>query len=117
MINPVAARLIDLLTLHKDCHSLLFTGHSAGGTIASLLYAHMLASSVKSELISLRKSFNRIHCLTFGAPPVSLYPLTTTEDMGLFISIIIEGDPVPRADSKYVQSLAALLLLPKPNGY
>lgn len=52
MIKPVATRLRSLLQedpSRSSC-SLLMTGHSAGGAIASLLYAHMLAEQAGSEL-------------------------------------------------------------------
>ena len=52
MVRPVAARLRTLLEedpARSTC-SLLMTGHSAGGAVASLLYAHMLAEGVSSEL-------------------------------------------------------------------
>ena len=52
MKQPVAARLRALLEedpSRSNC-SLLITGHSAGGAVASLLYAHMLAEGIKSEL-------------------------------------------------------------------
>ena len=55
MIKPVAARLRSLLQddpSHATC-SLVMTGHSAGGAVASLLYSHMLAEVVKSELNTL----------------------------------------------------------------
>lgn len=54
MIQPVAARLRSLLEENpsRSGFSLLITGHSAGGAIASLLYAHMLAE-VSSELNTL----------------------------------------------------------------
>lgn len=52
MVKPVAARLRSLLEENpsRSSFSLLITGHSAGGAVASLLYAHMLAEDVKSEL-------------------------------------------------------------------
>ena len=56
MIRPVAARLRALLEedpSRSSC-SLLITGHSAGGAVASLLYAHMLAETATSELNILR---------------------------------------------------------------
>ena len=52
MIKPVAARLRSLLEedpSRSSC-SLIMTGHSAGGAVASLLFAHMLAEGVRSEL-------------------------------------------------------------------
>ena len=52
MIKPVAARLRFLLEEDpsRASSSLLMTGHSAGGAIACLLYAHLFAEEVRSEL-------------------------------------------------------------------
>lgn len=52
MIRPVAARLRSLIEedpSRASC-SLILTGHSAGGAVASLLYSHMMAEVVRSEL-------------------------------------------------------------------
>lgn len=120
MIKPVAARLRSLLAENpaRSTCSLLMTGHSAGGAVASLLYAHMLAEQVKSELNTLAGCFKRIHCLTFGTPPISLLPLTKPPTFrykkSLFMSFINEGDPVPRADKAYVRSLLNLYASPSP---
>ena len=114
MIRPVAARLRFLLEENpsRSTCSLLMTGHSAGGAIAILLYAHMLAETVSSELNLLIGCFKRIHCITFGSPPISLLPLTKPDiprhKKSLFMSFINEGDPVPRADKAYIRSLLNL---------
>jgi alpha-beta hydrolase superfamily lysophospholipase len=52
MIRPVAARLRALLEEDpgRSSCSLVLTGHSAGGAVASLLYAHMLSEGINSEL-------------------------------------------------------------------
>jgi hypothetical protein len=120
MVRPIANRLQRLLEENPDrasC-SLLITGHSAGGAVASLLYAHMLSRTVHSELTVLTECFKRVHCITFGAPPVSLLPLQKSNDdrlrKCLFHSIINEGDPVARADKAYVRSLVDLLSAPVP---
>ncbi|KAL9041082.1 MAG: hypothetical protein Q9214_004234 [Letrouitia sp. 1 TL-2023] len=119
MIQPVAARLRSLLEENpsRSGFSLLITGHSAGGAIASLLYAHMLAE-VNSELNTLTGCFKRVHCLTFGTPPISLLPLSKPPSdrhkKSLFLSFINEGDPVPRADRAYIRSLLDLYTSPAP---
>ncbi|KAL5351143.1 hypothetical protein ACLOAV_002994 [Pseudogymnoascus australis] len=122
MIKPVAARLRHLLQedpSRSRC-SLLITGHSAGGAIAALLYSHMLSSSrgADSELRALAGFFKRIHCITFGSPPISLLPLQKPQApelrKSLFLSFINEGDPVSRASIAYVQSLLNLYLTPPP---
>ncbi|KAL7624828.1 hypothetical protein AAE478_004042 [Parahypoxylon ruwenzoriense] len=122
MIAPVAARLRHLLEEdpRRCSYSLLITGHSAGGAVASLLYAHMLATSkaASSELNSLTGCFKRVHCITFGTPPISLFPLQKPNRPELkkfvFLSFMNEGDPVARADKAYVKSLLELFTSPAP---
>ncbi len=122
MVKPVSARLRNLLQedpSRSKC-SLLITGHSAGGAVAALLYSHMLATTpeAESELNILTGCFKRIHCVSFGAPPVSLLPLFTPPmpalRKSLFFSFVNEGDPVPRADKAYVRSLLDLYSSPAP---
>lgn len=139
MVKPVAARLRSLLEEDpsRASYSLLITGHSAGGAVAALLYAHMLATTraAESELNTLAGCFRRIHCVTFGTPPLSLLPLRMPDMVGgpaaeprqrvdkareewvrksLFITFLNEGDPVARAGRAYVKSLLELLAHPAP---
>lgn len=121
MIKPVAERLRVLLEenpARSNC-SLLITGHSAGGAVAALLYAHMMSTKIESELSYLTGFFKRVHCITFGAPPVSLRALQKPEDKrhhkSLFFAFINEGDPVPRADKNFVKSLLKLYASPAPS--
>lgn len=117
MVAPVAARIRQLLEEDpgRASYSLLITGHSAGGAVAALLYSHMtsIAPETESQLNVLAGCFKRIHCITFGAPPVSLLPLKKPIRpelrKSLFFSFINEGDPVARADKAYVRSLLELL--------
>ncbi|KAF2803632.1 alpha/beta-hydrolase [Mytilinidion resinicola] len=120
MIVPVAARLRTLLSENpsRSASSLLITGHSAGGAVAALLYAHMLSETVTSELTYLTGFFKRVHCITFGAPPVSLLPLQKPpgkrHSKSLFFGFVNEGDPVCRADRNVVGSLLKLYATPAP---
>lgn len=122
MVRPMASRLRQLLqeNPNRSSCSLLITGHSAGGAVASLLYAHMLATTVDSELNALTNCFKRVHCISFGAPPISLLPLQkpTTADgrlqKCLFHSFMNEGDPVVRAEKAYIKNLVDLLSRPVP---
>ncbi|KAE8409761.1 Alpha/Beta hydrolase protein [Aspergillus pseudonomiae] len=120
MAPSVAAYLRDLLTEdpNRASYSLILTGHSAGGAVASLLYCHLLSTSVSSELKHLASFFGSIHCVTFGAPPVSIRPLFPTKSPAslesMFYAFINEGDPVPRAEKSYVTSLLNLYLSPAP---
>ncbi|KAF1937221.1 alpha/beta-hydrolase [Clathrospora elynae] len=120
MVKPVAERLKVLLQenpARSNC-SLLITGHSAGGAVAALLYAHMMSTKIESELSYLTSFFKRVHCITFGAPPVSLRPLKKPEDKrhrkSLFYAFINEGDPIPRADKGVLRSLLKLYASPAP---
>lgn len=122
MVKPVATRLRHLLEENpgRAKYSLLITGHSAGGAVASLLYCHMFSSSpaADSELNALTGCFKRIHCVSFGAPPVSLLPLAKPSipllKKSIFMSFVNEGDPVARADKSYVRSLLDLYSSPAP---
>ncbi|KAF3037484.1 hypothetical protein E8E12_004445 [Didymella heteroderae] len=121
MVKPVADRLRVLIQENpsrKHC-SLLITGHSAGGAVAALLYAHMMSRSSDSELSYLTDFFKRVHCVTFGAPPISRWPLRKSENprhnKSLFYSFINEGDPVPRADKGFFKSLIKLYTTPAPS--
>lgn len=120
MVAPVAARLRSLLAEdpNRIAHSLIITGHSAGGAVGSLLFCHMLSEYVGSELTPLRRFFKRVHCVTFGAPPVSLRPLqlpswnSLSPNRSMFFAFINEGDPVPRAEKSYIVSLLDLYSSP-----
>ncbi|CAH0044265.1 unnamed protein product [Clonostachys solani] len=122
MVKPVASRLKQLLEEDpsRSKYSLLITGHSAGGAVASLLYCHMLSRSkgARTDLNQLTTSFKRVHCVTFGTPPISISPLMKPDRPDLknsvFISFINEGDPVVRADKAYVRNLLELLASPPP---
>ena len=122
MLKPVASRLRQMLkeNPHRASCSLIITGHSAGGAVASLLFSHMLSIITKSELNTLTKCFKRVHCVTFGAPPVSILPLSKPAgrerklEKYQFLSFINEGDPVTRANKAYVRSLFELYGRPAP---
>lgn len=122
MVLSVAARLQRLLMENPShsSYSLLITGHSAGGAVASLLYLHMLSEQVSSELTRLRGLFKRVHCVTFGAPPISVRPLqkpsASAYQKSIFFAFVNEGDPVPRADKSYVLSLLELYVSTAPAG-
>ncbi|KAK0830779.1 hypothetical protein LTR73_003165 [Friedmanniomyces endolithicus] len=121
MVGTVAAQLkrhIEQDPAWAGC-SLMFTGHSAGGAVASLLYMHMLSRTIDSGLTALAGVFRRVHCVTFGTPPLSLLPLRAPrnghKDKNQFLSFCNEGDLVVRADWAYIKSLAKLIAAPAPH--
>ncbi|KAL1901186.1 hypothetical protein Cpir12675_000552 [Ceratocystis pirilliformis] len=70
-----------------------------------------------SELQLLAPYLRRIHCISFGAPPVSEIPLTQPSAEytarhargGLFLGVMNHGDPVVRLDKSYAKSLIEIL--------
>lgn len=115
MVAQVAAQLHQH-PASSDRPSLLFTGHSAGGAMAAILYSHMLSNSVYSDLTALASQFPSINCVTFGAPPVSLTPLPGRDHgSGVFLAFANEGDPVLRlSNAAYMKSLAKLMAVSIP---
>lgn len=110
MVSQIAAQL-QQLPASSEKPSILFTGHSAGGAVAAMLYSHMLSTSIQSDLTALASQFTSVNCVTFGAPPLSLTPLSERDHgSGLFLSFVNEGDPVSRlSNAAYVKSLARLM--------
>jgi hypothetical protein len=103
LITPLASSLSAM----ERGSTLLFTGHSAGAAIASLLYAHITTTKV-SPLAKVAEMFECLHCIVFGAPPISIAPLQESRlpvskpKHSLFLSLINEGDPITRADIGYL---------------
>jgi hypothetical protein len=116
MAGPVAAQLQQHPAFTRK-PSLLFTGHSAGGAVAAILYSHMLSISITSDLTALASQFSSVNCVTFGAPPVSLTPLPRRESgSGVFLSFANEGDPVLRlCHAAYLKSLVKLMTASPPS--
>lgn len=117
MVAPIAARLRHMLEQDpsRASSSLLLTGHSAGGAVASLLYMHMISVTMESELNILTGCFQRIHCVTFGAPPVTFLPLQhPARSKNIFLSFANEGDCVVRANKQYISTLVKIIAAPSP---
>ena len=116
MVGQVAAQL-QQHPASSERPSLLFTGHSAGGAVAAMLYSHMLSTSVHSDLTALASQFPSINCVTFGGPPLSVTPLPRRDHgSGVFLSFANEGDPVLRlSNAAYVKSLAKLMTVSPPS--
>ena len=108
----------------------LFTGHSAGGAIATLLYLKYHSDkSTGCTFDSLLQKYLcdcceiLIHyadksclfsCITFGSPP-TVRPYVTTQllsgpRVGLLLNFVNELDMIPRLDKPYILSLVNLYL-------
>ncbi|OCK76081.1 alpha/beta-hydrolase [Lepidopterella palustris CBS 459.81] len=90
----------------------IFTGHSAGGAVASLLFTHFFSNAFMLYNF-LDAAHIRLSVITFGAPPIfsrDIHPVFSNIPSGLIgrgvlWSIINEGDPIPRADDAYIRVL------------
>ncbi|KAE8351979.1 alpha/beta-hydrolase [Aspergillus coremiiformis] len=105
--NTVSHRMNEFIRLNRSrFYHILFTGHSAGGAVASLLFLRYLAQG------SIYPS-TRFSCITFGAPPVVTFPLlespTIDASSGVCLNFINEFDPVTRADGAYKHCLVDLI--------
>jgi hypothetical protein len=106
LLGPLAN---DLRRRIKKETTVLFTGHSAGGAIASLLYAH-IGADIVSPLRGVLTDSAAVHCIVFGTPPISIKPLERytrkvfADSSSLFLSLINEGDPIVKADREYLAS-------------
>ncbi|KAM5439232.1 hypothetical protein McanCB21832_001510, partial [Microsporum canis] len=110
-LNAICSQRIDEY-IHKAgserCH-ILFTGHSAGGAVASLLYLRHISNQIPAPSSAIRLS-----CITFGAPPVVDSPALAfhpqhQQSGGVCINFINEFDMVSRADHPYIICLVNLL--------
>ncbi|WZH47930.1 Alpha/Beta hydrolase protein [Fusarium acuminatum] len=110
-LDSTVARMIDTYPPKFEVRSgqkphVVFTGHSAGGAVAQLLYLHYISHPDLSESA-------RFSCVTFGAPPclsshvdLSLYQ---PSEKTLCVNIINEFDVVTRADKPYILSLVDIV--------
>ncbi|KXX82625.1 Lipase [Madurella mycetomatis] len=107
---------------------LLLTGHSAGGAMAQLFYSMAMSESSHLAIATIAHNFRRVHCIVFGAPPITTIPIKPPArdpfQSGLFLSIINEGDPVPLLQKEYVEALLRVFVLSAedlqshyPNGF
>ncbi|RYP15481.1 hypothetical protein DL765_005688 [Monosporascus sp. GIB2] len=98
---------------------LLLTGHSAGGAMAQLFYVMAASESSRRAIATVAPNFRRVHCIVFGAPPITTIPIDPpTRDpfqSGIFLSIINEGDPVPLLQQDYFHALLEVFVL-SPEG-
>ncbi|KAK3900373.1 Alpha/Beta hydrolase protein [Staphylotrichum tortipilum] len=94
-----------------DLH-LVLTGYSAGGAVAAMLYAQFMQSQAAptAQPSIPREELAGIHCVTFGAPPITTTPIVPFAPDSLFLSIVNEGDPIPRADSPYFDDLLKIVV-------
>jgi hypothetical protein len=117
---------------NEPVNDVLFTGHSAGGAVAALLYLHFQLTHVlgnaKLLLFLLTSEFPDektlyliiqadmpLHCITFAAPPMVSVPDISSALRGTvssaqyttsqFLAFAAYGDFIARADRPYVRQV------------
>lgn len=99
MLEPLAT----LLSSFEKGSAVLFTGHSLGAAIASLLYSH-IKTAKNTALAEVSRKFSTIYCVVFGALLISICPLQDPQlkdenrQDSLFLTLLNKEDPIADAD-------------------
>ncbi|KAF5538592.1 hypothetical protein FPHYL_12491 [Fusarium phyllophilum] len=98
--------IIRQVTVDEGLKDIVFTGHSAGGAVAAMVFLHFVCHC-PSELSNAKFSL-----ITFGAPPVTSTNITKLAE-GLpqtrhIYAVVNEHDLVPRVDQSYITSIISL---------
>ncbi|TXC10912.1 hypothetical protein FocTR4_00006176 [Fusarium oxysporum f. sp. cubense] len=98
--------IIRQVTADKSLKGIVFTGHSAGGAVAAMIFLHF-ACHCPSELSNAKFSL-----ITFGAPPVTSTNITelaqSLPQTRHIYAVVNEHDLVPRVDQGYIASIISL---------
>ncbi|KXH35378.1 hypothetical protein CSIM01_08953 [Colletotrichum simmondsii] len=115
LVNQIKAAL-DEDQMQDQEIEIVFTGHSAGGAVACLLFCYLLTSKV----LDLPSKKPTLSCVTFGCPPLfntdidaRLTKLYGGSNFlpGNMLAFPNDGDPVPRMDAAYATELARIWYL------
>ncbi|KAF5973036.1 hypothetical protein FCOIX_8987 [Fusarium coicis] len=98
--------IIRQVTADRSLKDVVFTGHSAGGAVAAMVFLHFVCHC-PNELSNAKFSL-----VTFGAPPVTSTDVTELAQ-GLpqshhIYAVVNEHDLVPRVDQSYITSIISL---------
>ncbi|KAH6958080.1 Alpha/Beta hydrolase protein [Fusarium avenaceum] len=98
--------IIRQVTVDDSLTHIVFTGHSAGGAVAALVFLHFICRCPNS-LSNIQFSL-----ITFGAPPVTSTNITelaqSLPQTKHILAVVNEHDLVPRVDQSYIASIISL---------
>ncbi|KAF5565626.1 hypothetical protein FNAPI_1554 [Fusarium napiforme] len=98
--------IIRQVTVDEGLKDIVFTGHSAGGAVAAMVFLHFVCHC-PSELSNAKFSL-----ITFGAPPVTSTNITklarSLPQTRHIYAVVNEHDLVPRVDQSYITSIISL---------
>ncbi|KAI9866048.1 MAG: hypothetical protein M1813_002015 [Trichoglossum hirsutum] len=106
-LMPQINKVLEKLVRDRNVKHVLFTGHSAGGSVASLLWLKLLCLGAKNYPTLYFST------ITFGAaavirPADTISKIPENANRGMQLLFVNEFDIVSRADTKYVVSLVDL---------
>ncbi|KAI9779635.1 MAG: hypothetical protein M1839_007300 [Geoglossum umbratile] len=106
-LMPQIYKVLEKLVRDKNVKHVLFTGHSAGGSVASLLWLKLLCLGAKNYPTLYFST------ITFGAaavirPADTISKIPRNANRGMQLLFVNEFDIVSRVDAKYVVSLVDL---------
>ncbi|KAL6400978.1 hypothetical protein AUP68_16698 [Ilyonectria robusta] len=105
LIPDLEKEISRLREADDSIQNVVFTGHSAGGAVASLLFVHFANQPGTFQ------SF-KLSLVTFGSPPVTADDITPLvkklPQVGMVLSFVNELDMVTRADNAYIHSVLNL---------
>ncbi|KAH8587284.1 hypothetical protein B0O99DRAFT_747707 [Bisporella sp. PMI_857] len=113
-LMPQINKILEKLVRDGNVKHVLFTGHSAGGSVASLLWLKLLCLGAKNSTESDNSDPTLyFSTITFGAaatirPADTISKIPKDANRGMQLLFVNEFDIVSRADTKYLISLVDL---------
>jgi hypothetical protein len=132
--SSIAQDIDQQLAADDSISNIIFTGHSAGGAVASLIFLHFALqdnaspqsqfqpklppSTYTSTTDRLTNPYpvarSKLSLITFGSAPTTTLPIRMPDlrhshpNIGPTLAILNEYDMVPRADRSYIRSIVDL---------
>ncbi|KAK4444484.1 Alpha/Beta hydrolase protein [Podospora aff. communis PSN243] len=108
LVPAITEGILQQLALDTKISNIVFTGHSAGGAVASLVFLHFAFLANPPPQITSTK----LSLITFGSAPSTSPSLTalcrSRPNINLTLSIVNEYDMIARADGPYLRSIIDL---------
>ncbi|KAK0751769.1 Alpha/Beta hydrolase protein [Schizothecium vesticola] len=108
--SSIAQDIDEQLAADDSISNIIFTGHSAGGAVASLIFLHFaLQENASPQIVR-----SKLSLITFGSAPTTTLPIRIPDlrhsrpNIGPTLAILNEYDMIPRADRAYIRSIVDL---------
>lgn len=129
IVSSIAQDIDQQLAADESISNIIFTGHSAGGAVASLIFLHFALEEnpnhqsqspfhlyLQSQQTKAPNPVARskLSLITIGSAPTTTLPISIPDlrrsrpNLGPTLAILNEYDMVPRADRVYIRSVVDL---------